>query len=226
MAILGAIKSAVLRCDGSVVEEVFSSTDQICVEMADLCNDVAEEIAKGHDWRSLTKVATISGAETVALPSDYDRMTAGGEIDDPSTWFWGYEPFDSVNQWMRYRNGQYIPVSPGGWIIMGGALNFYPAPTGQAVFPYVSNRFVRNGSEMKTEFSTDQDEFVLPERLMTLGLIWRWKQMKGLEYAEDMQTYSNALEVEQGRDKGAYVLRAPRRGRLCGPLAYSGRAVK
>jgi len=228
MPILPAIKSAILRCTGVQVSTVFSSTDQIAVEMADLANEVATDIAKSYDWRTLTKIATVTGtgALAYALPADFDRMTLGAEVDDSATWFWGYEPFTSVNDWMRFRSGTYSIISPGGWIIIGGELQFYPAPNGNAEYPYISKNWARSsGDEPKAAFTADDDTFLLDERLLTLGLIWRWMAQKGFEYSEAMATYELALAQAQGRDKGARLLRTPRDSFRGARLAYSGRAI-
>jgi hypothetical protein len=225
--ILPAIRSAILRCTGTAVQDVFTNTDQIAVEMADLANEVATDIAQSQDWRALTKVATVTGGAglSYALPADYDRMTLGAEVDDAVSWFWGYEPFQSVNDWLRFQSGTYGIVSPGGWIIIGGELQFYPAPVGVAQYPYISTAWARdsNGAP-KSDFTADSDEFVLDDRLLTLGLIWRWLDQKGMQYAEAMQTYETALARAQARDKGARLLRTPTRS-LGGRLAYSGRPI-
>ncbi len=227
MTVLTAIKAAVLRTTGVAVTNIYGSTAQIAIEMADLADEVAKDIMLSQDWRALTKVATITGtgAENYALPSDFDRMLLSAEVDDAATWFWGYEPFGSVNDWMRFRSGTYAVQSPGGWILLGGEIQFYPAPTGNAQFPYISNLVVRSEADAEqTGFLADTDTFVLDERLLTLGLIWRWLSQKGLDYSEALATYELALERAQARDKGPRLLRTPSRMFRTGRTAYTGRA--
>lgn len=228
MPVLPAIKSAILRCTGVVVEGVFSSTDQIAIEMADLANDVATDIARGHDWRALTKIASITGAAAFnyPLPDDYDRMTLSSEVDDANSWFWGYEPFVAVNDWLRFRSGTYSIVSPGGWIIIGGEIQFFPAPNGEAQYPYISNEWARNEiGDPINAFSLDTDNFILDDRLLTLGLIWRWRAMKGLDYSEDLVNYETEFARSQARDKGSRLLRTPVNRLVGARLAYSGRPL-
>ena len=227
--IFPAIRSAILRCTGENVQQVFASTAQIAVEMSDLANEVATDIMKSHDWRALTKVAQVvgDGGLNYPLPADYDRMVLASDIDDAATWFWGYDSFDSVNEWMRFRSGTYSIVSPGGWIILGGELQFYPAPNGTAQFPYISNLYARDASGTPTAaFVSDSDSFVLDDRLLTLGLIVKWSAQKGQEYSEALADYELALSQAQARDKGARLLRTPRRYGVPGAkLAYSGRPL-
>ncbi len=227
--ILPAMKSAILRLTGVTVQEVFASTDTMQIEMADLVNEVATDIVDSHDWRALTKVHQVvgDGSTSYALPTDYNRMVMASDIDNSASWFWGYQPFDTVNDWMRYTSGGYSIISPGGWIMLGGELHFYPVPTGTAQFPYISNNWAIDAdSSRKAAFTSDDDIFVLDERLLTLGLIWRWLAQKQMAYGEELQTYETALARAQSRDKGARVLRSGG-SRLTGArLAYSGRPIR
>ena len=229
MTAFTAIRAAALRTTGVAITNAFASTAQIAVEMTDLANEVATDILKSHDWRQLTKIATITadGGEVYALPSDYDRMTLGGGIEDAASWFWGYEPFHTVNQWLQFKSGSYAIISPGGWTIIGNEFNFYPAPVGNAEYPYISNLYAMSDAAVpKTAFTADTDTFVLPERLLTLGLIWRWMAQKGLEYSEALATYEVALSQEQTRDRGARVYRSQGRRFGGARIAYTGTALR
>lgn len=229
MTVGSAIQSAILRCIGTRPQEVFASSQQECVLMADIVQEAASDIAKSADWRALTKIVTLNtaGVQSVPLPDDYDRMVVGSQVDDPGTWFWGYEPFPDVNTFMRYKTGSYQILSPGGWIILGGEMQFWPAPSGQATFPYISNLWARSDDgALKKLFEADNDTFVLSERLLTLALVWRYKEATGLEYAEDQTSYDIALQQEMGRDRGSYLVRTPRSTGFGGKIAYTGRAIR
>ena len=229
MTVFTSIKAAALRTTGVAITNAFASTAQIAVEMTDLANEVATDILKSHDWRQLTKIAIVTpdGGEVYGLPADYDRMVSAGGIEDAASWFWGYEPFTSVNQWLQFKSGSYAIISPGGWIILENRLNFYPVPVGPAQFPYISNLLVRSAANVpKSAFTADTDTFVLPERLLTLGLIWRWMAQKGLEYSEALATYEVALSQEQTRDRGARVYRSPIRIFGGARIAYTGTAMR
>jgi len=227
MTLQTAVSSAAIRVIGSTPAAVFSSQAQIMVEMRDLVQDVAADIAQAAEWRGLTKIGTLTGGPNFLLPADYDRMCVGQGMQDQGGWFWGYLPFGDVTDYLMAVNGQVPTLNPGGWIILDGQFKFWPAPTGTATYPYISRNFVRDvdGVTLKPAFTADADTFVLNERLLTLGLIWRYRAQKGLEYAEDMQTYSTALDQATNNDKGARVLRPDRIGRMVnGRVAYTGRA--
>lgn len=215
MSALSACQSALIRLIGKKPATVFSSTEQTVVEVADLVTEVATDIMQGHDWQALTKLYTITGDGTTTafpLPDDYDRMVLAQGVSDANSWFWGYTNVPDMDTWMMIQNGFYLGVvAPGWWILTGGQFQFQPPPASGAAakLAYVSKNFaVGDDTVAKSYFDKDSDTFLLDDRLLTLGLIWRWRQQKRLEYAEDMQTYEIALSQAQARDRGATVIRA------------------
>lgn len=255
MTVLQAAQSASIRLVGKRITSLFSSSEQIAVELADLATEVARDMAKAHDWRSLTVKAEMVGdsvSESFYLPSDYDRMPIKGNLystrsDLPLT------PATDLDQWIEFELTPVV-ASPGYWIIIREQINIRPAlaTNDAARFYYVSRNFVpieteltadndiistdvvylyadqtsQAGIEGRDYFEADTDTFLLSERLLTLGLIWKWKAMKGLEYAEDLKNYEIAFQQEAGREKGSRML-AIGKGRISDgvELAYPGTIV-
>lgn len=211
MTLKSVVDSAAIRVVGNAPTAVMSSQDQIAIEMRDLVNDVAVAIADSNDWREITKIASFTGdgvQTAFPIPEDYDRMTVNNGIRDMKNWFWGYFPFDSVNEFLMMQENGFALLSPGGWIILNDSFNFVPAPNGTAQFPYIS-KFIVKGADnaLKSSFTADDDTFLLSERLLTLGLIWRYKAQKGLDYTEDLATYESDLSQKQARDRGQRSVR-------------------
>jgi hypothetical protein len=46
----------------------------------------------------------------------------------------------------------------------------------------------------------------MPERLLKLSAIWRWKQAKGLSYEEDMATFEREKIRQIARDRGPRMI--------------------
>ncbi|CDP50705.1 hypothetical protein [Devosia sp. DBB001] len=221
MTVLDAAQKAMIRLVGRRPATVFSSQEPTEMQIADLINEVAIDIMKSHEWQGLTKIATIPGdgiTTKFPLPNDYDRMLAAQDIHDDVSWFWNYTPAADLNEWLTIIENGFGALSPGWWIILEDQFNFYPAPSSEASYPYISNLFARSapasGSGVitpKSAFTDDGDTFVLDERLLTLGVVWRYREQKGMGYAEDMANYELALSQAQARDRGARVIRAPSR---------------
>lgn len=207
MTILSACQSAAVRLVGRRPTTIFSATGQLEIELAELSNEVAADILKAHEWQKFKILKTYTGdGATIAfdLPTDYDRMLVNGKVHSSSFLTAAYSHVKDENEWL-YVNDWAPTGFPGYWILLGGKMNIYPAMSSAetARFYYISNLVV---SGNKAAFSADNDTFLLPERLITLGLIWRWRAQKRLEYAEDLQNYGIALSQEIGLDKGARVL--------------------
>lgn len=213
MTFLSAAQSAAIRLGVSKPSAFFSSTNRFEQEIIDLANEVVAEIVKAHDWRALILQRQMPGdGVTTAfdLPDDYDRMPKNTNVGRANWYTWGYVDCPDLNFWDDLRNGLASP-SPGYWIMLGGQIQFIPPISADttAEFYYVSKAAVIDGDDnsRKNEFTKDSDTFVLDERLLTLGLIWKWRQMKQLNYAEDLKNYEIRIDQLSGEDKGSRVLR-------------------
>jgi hypothetical protein len=54
----------------------------------------------------------------------------------------------------------------------------------------------------KATYNVDTDQAKLDEELVKLGIVWRWKNIKGLDYAEDFRTYEMQVANSIARDGG------------------------
>jgi hypothetical protein len=211
VSVLTAAQSAGVKLLGVKPGSLFSTTNKFAMELADLANDVATDIAKAHDWQQLRKLATLSGdGVKIAfdLPADYDRMLKATDVHSKN---WKSAKFIAVrdeDQWL-YIQQTAATGAPGYWIMLGGKFQIYPPmPVGEeAQFYYVRNTIV-NGAN--ATFSSDGETFALSERLLMLGLVWRWRAQKKMDYAEDMTNYELALEKLIASDKGSQKLVAGR----------------
>lgn len=218
MTVLTACQLAVQQLIGQKPAAIFSSQEPIAVEMAALVPEAATDIMKAHDWQELTEFQTITGdgtSEAFDLPDDFDRQVMATDMYDPDTWCWDYYHVTNFSTWMRYKNGGFALIAPGVWTIRKNQFHFLPVPSAgkKADFIYISNKIYRgaNGTT-KSTVDSDDDGFVLDERLLKLALVWRWKELKQMEYGEDLKNYDVALSQAMARDKGARVIRSRRIG--------------
>lgn len=211
MSVLTALQSASVRLNEGKPQAFFSSAGAFEVEVCELATETAVAIMKAHDWRKLTTLATATGdGVTTAfdLPEDYDRMVLGTEVHSASWATWRYAQAPTLDFWHDLQTGL-TTLDPGFWIILGGQMQFYPAlPSGEEARYYYVSKHIATG---KAAFTSDEDVFLLDDRLLTLGIIWRWRALKRMDYSEDMANYEVALEEAIARDKGARVLYGGRR---------------
>lgn len=211
MTVFSACQDASRLMGLTAPTQIYGSTSRYEVELQAIANEAAKAIAKAHDWRKFTTLKTNTGDGTTTafdLPSDYDRMPvkAGVYLNSSKTPMLGIIDLD---QWLRNRLESFTPVT-GEWIMLGGQMQIYPAmgSTDSAKYYYQSNKIVSaDGGVTKAAFTSDTDSFRLDERMLTLEIIWRWRALKGLEYAEDMQSAEIAKSQEIARDKGSRILK-------------------
>lgn len=189
---------------------VYGSTTREHIELANIANEMAAMIAASHEWQILNQIAVIAGdgtTEDFALPSDYDRM-----LDKSQLWSTSLEtplsPISDRDQWLELDIKSFDFVI-NAWILYGGEIHIKPAlSTGvQVKYWYQSNLWGLNGATPISEFTADTNTFRIDERLLKLGIIWKWREMKGLPYAEDLATYERLLAKLAMRDKGSRIIR-------------------
>jgi len=213
MTVLEACQDAAsqLRPAQAVPTAIFASTDPFARELGALSNEAARAIAKVHDWRRLTLLKTQAGdgsATEFDLPTDYDRMPVKGGLFSTAHEL-KLEPVDDLDEWLDREIRSFVG-SIGYWIILSGSLHIKPvmAATESAKYYYITKYIAQTEAGVnKEKFTLDSDVFRLPERLLTLSLIWRWRHRKGLDYTEDMRNFEIAAAEEQSRDKGSRILR-------------------
>jgi len=230
MTVLAAAQDAGIPLMGRRPLSVFSPNDQFGLELGLLATQSAQAIAEYYDWEQLKKLATIDGdGVTIAFdrPSDYNRMLKKGGIHSK---MWRVRTFRQARDEDEFLllKQMNLAGTPGVWIMLGGQMNFWPAPplSETASFYYITNLIVANADGLpgsKTRFTSDGDAFVLSERLLTLALIWRWRAQKRLEYAEDLTNYEIALSEEVAKNGGQKVLTVgPQRLAVDAVPAYPG----
>lgn len=189
---------------------VYGSTTREHIELANIANEMAAMIAASHEWQILNKIAVITGdgtTEDFALPSDFDRM-----LDKSQLWSTSLEtplsPISDRDDWLELDIKTFDFVI-NAWILYAGEIHIKPAlSTGvQVKYFYQSNLWGLNGSTPISEFTADTNTFRIDERLLKLGIIWKWREMKGLPYAEDLATYERLLAKLAMRDKGSRIIR-------------------
>ena len=157
-----------------------------------------------------TSVSMAFGQQSYPLPSDYDFMISGTQWDRGYRW----QVFGPLTpqEWQVLKSG----LSPTGprrrFRLMAGMYYLDPVPydSNLLVYEYYSTQFAYTGGNTAAPsdtFTTDSDTYLLPDDLMILGLKYRYRKAKGLDYGDDQEAYEDALQRELGRDASSRVLR-------------------
>jgi len=175
-----------------------AAIDQTAVEMLDFMDQTKDDIRDRADVVGpLSKTAVITGtdAEDYPLPSDFVRLHRGTyavyerfrtrracvPVSDDGEWEYLKE-LGSAGAYRFYRLQGY----PGAWTI-GFQM---PLDSGLTVVAnYVSDNWLVNNGTPKASFTDAADISMLPRELMEMGIIYRFRQRKGLEYGDVQSRY-------------------------------------
>lgn len=210
MTVLSAIQSASSVLGIARPASVFGAADDDAVLLADTAQKAAEYIAERHEWQTLKRRNTYTGNGTTEgfdLPDDFSRLVKKMSIQSSRLELpLSHVPDD--DEWLELVTEDY-QIAVGAWRLLGGQMVFYPplAALETATFYFVTTHIVVGADAVtKAEFTADTDRFRLNERLLDLCIRWMWKEQRGLPYAEQMQTFEDALSKHVMWDRGSRLL--------------------
>lgn len=211
MSYLTTVQDAMVLCGFESPSLVYASTDPTVGIFKSLSVVEGDALSRRFDWRSLKVLGSLTGDGTstdFALPADFDRFVTGWPLwidEEPVL------PLQMVNddEMLRYKVAQTDPVNPI-WRLFGDNIEFYPAPDNGEVIKleYRSRYWIVDETlaTRKPRWTADTDVSLLPERLITLGLVWRFKASKGFDYGEDYRTYQIECAKAGAVDNGRQVI--------------------
>lgn len=181
---------------------IAASSEQLARQMYSLANAELQALSKNKEWPLLQKqysFNTVGGTSQYALPADY-RKLIGNTVYNMSAY---YQLRGSItaDEWERTKGLNLGSLSRAKIRIYGSPLmlNMVPTPTGveTVVFEYITKYFaVTEVGATILKYSNDTDTSVVNEELVRMGLKWRIKHAKGLEFGTDLQEYIEAVDAD------------------------------
>lgn len=204
---LSIVQTICNRVGIAAPSQAVGSSDQQIINLVALLNEEGQELAARHEWVALQTEASYT---TTAVEDQGLIETIAPGL--------GYIINDTI--WNRsLRRPVYGPKTPQTWQqqkafaingpwsnfrIKGNHLYMYPVPVaGQScVFEYSTRYWLTDatGETGREEFAQDTDIPRLEWILLVLGTVWRWKKLKGFEYAEDFNTYERRVMDAMGKE--------------------------
>lgn len=223
MTVLSAVQNASLKIGVERPSVLYAGTTRELVELQALANECAQMIAfdSGHDWTALKTLGTFTGDGSdlsFSLPPDYKRMLKKAALWPSSTPYSAFTHVADTDDWLGFLSQGYAPLI-GAWTIIGEEVHIReggptsPLASGNVVsFYYLTNKCCKDsGGTAKVAFTADDDTYRLDERLLTLAMIYKWKQDKEQDYTEALSDYGNALFERIGSDKGSNIFSVGKR---------------
>lgn len=228
MSLLSIVQQFVKPTNLSSPATVYGTTDPQIKQILGLLEEEGNDLKKRGDWQGITFETTHTtlatedqGAITTIAPNGFrtirnetffdrtTRITVDGPIGD--------------KEWQALKST--VVTGPKyQYRIRGNKLlaNPVPAAGNTWAFEYLSNNWITDsaGVTYKQYFTADTDLVLLPEDILILGLRWRWKREKGLDYAEDFRTYESQVNNALGNDGGKRTLNMGGDNKGTGPRVF------
>ena len=199
MSLLSLVQDACRDLSIAVPASVFANTDPDIQKLQGFAKRAGEEFRERWTWRNLITGGTVAGdgrntlfalpdsfgalAPTTVLVSHADTLPLIGPVNPEAL--------------LLMKARQQTP-SRKVFRLVGGTLEIYPAPAAGEViaFEYLSKGWIRRAADgaAQTTWSADADVSLIPEHLIALSAIWRWKRSNGLDYAEEFRSCESAFE--------------------------------
>lgn len=190
-----------------------AATSDAAVDLRDDClMETIEDLQKRVDWPgpvSAQTTITGDGSEAYSLPANFKRLALGhtAVYEKTTTRRWGV-PIHTDGEWTHLKT-----LGASGaerfYRLRGydGAffIDFYPAPASgsEIVVSYMTNLWMASsGGTAGSEWTAEDDVLLFDRRPVELGVIWRYRRDKGLEYADTQAEYEAWVQTQANRLRG------------------------
>lgn len=189
---------------------VASSADQQVRQLFALVNRSGQQLLRRYDWAPLRKegnfstlAAELQGALTTVASASFlyfvnETMwnrTLNRPVPGPLT----------AEEYQTLKSNSVTGPYPQ-FFTREGNLYFIPAPAASesVYFEYISKYWCTDstGATGKEKMTADTDVSLIPENLIELDVLWRWRKKKGFDYGEEFREFETAFANHTGRDGG------------------------
>jgi len=189
-----------------------TSTDLTTQQIVALLQQEGDELSGVINWNELKVAGTITGDGTTTLwsvPSDYDRLIPGQAL-----WSTKYPavPLGGPITDAEMLALKALPIQPVRpvWRFFASQIEIWPALSSAEVvnYTYFTDQWILAADTVtkRDRWGADTDTARIPEKLITLGGIWRWKRAKGFDYSEEFASYEREKERMAGQSGGARTI--------------------
>lgn len=206
-----------------------NSTDSLGLQLKSIFHALAEDVLRRTRWQKLRRDGTIVTAaqenqgDLTALYTDFRGIvndTMYNQTLDRKL----YGP-KSAQEWTAAKGQAWVVSPQQWWRIYDDVLYLYDQTTANetVTFEYYSDAWIKahDGSDRYARIENDSHICLFPAEMMKAGLIWRWKQQKGLEYSEEFRDYETFVKSWMAEDGGKEIVSlAPRTERFNDPYPF------
>lgn len=175
-----------------------SSTDKTAVQIKAICNQELTNLAARFNWRQLMRehsFTTVQGQPFYTMEDDFAYLITDSVYNKDE--YYKLRSSMTEYQWNAWQHGLLGSLSHQRYRLMSGGsgnvLKLSPTPetAEDLVLFYQANTPIRNDDgTFKKHYENDEDTSVLPEDVIEMGVMWRFRHAKGLDYSAELAEYN------------------------------------
>jgi len=194
------------------VSTISPSNDPQAQQMFALANAELVFLSQQHRWPQLEveyEFFTVPGQRVYSLPDDFHTMVSDTMFDADQ--YYRVKGSVSDEQFMSFRYSGWGDLARTRFKLLYGtdggssiALLGEPSTARRLVCMYKRNKYARSADNTIAErYTVDTDTSLIPEQLVKLGLSYRFRRAKGLDFSAELVEYNTAVSTALARLSGA-----------------------
>ena len=219
MTVLSIIQNAADRIsltDSQVSSVIGSSNKTVRALYQAFLEEGADLLTEDPPWAEMITeytFDTVAGQENYPFPPQFDRILNNTVWDRNQ--FWQVRGGLTPQQWQMIRSGLYqtarlssnfrIKRAPDG---IGKEFFLDPVPESVRTLVYeaVFKGWITDGGNTYETPQDDTNEVIFDDELMTLGVVWRYKQERSLPYQTNLVKYAERRNKLIAQNKSPTIL--------------------
>lgn len=190
---------------------IASSTDATARQVMGIANNELETLSEKLRWPQLQveyTFNTIPGQSLYTWPEDF-RIAEADAIFS-ATEYYRLRGSTQLQYWQLYKYGQLGSLSAKRHRLVYDTagnpfIEITPTPSEieslVAVY-YTKNFAIDEDGNPIPEYSADEDVSRIPERLVRLGMDWRFRRAKGLDFSAELAEYNSEIATQFAQYNG------------------------
>lgn len=207
MSLYEICRSVLAETGWTVFTSIATNTDQTAIQIKEICNTELESLANEYDWmhlRSTYTFNTVVGQRIYIMPDDFDHIDRHSVFNqDQYVSVRGSIP---IEEWQFRRHGLLSDIINNKFRLMHNGDNYAielaaePSSVTTMVLEYYSNNLVMGDDDTpKRLFALDTDVSRVPEEIVKLGVKWRFRRVKGMDFTAELAEYNNHISKKFAR---------------------------
>lgn len=204
MTLLTMVQEVLGETGWPVPSSVAQNTEGTAVQVLAIANAELRALSRQFNWAHLRTeytFNTVIGQAAYAWPNDF-RTLAWETVFDTQEYY-RIKGSTPLQQWQRWQYGLEGQLSHLRFLMryVDGTPQIVLSPTPVSVksltaFYFSKNFALDDGGTPKEIFTADNDTSRVPEQLVQLGLRWRFRRAKGLDFSAELAEYNSTVATQ------------------------------